>query len=242
MLHRNHATTHTRRASDRRSRTAHRPGQDRGERALHLPSSGPRRGRGGGHQGHVRQPARWPARCWRAGPRHWRIRACRTSSACARPGLDVPMWLLRAPTPATAADTVRLADVSLNSEVETVRALDAAAAAAGRRHGIVLMIDLGDLREGIMPRELDELPGCHARARATSTWWAWAPTSPATAPSSPRRTTWGGWWSWPPAPRSARAGRCWFPAATPAAWTWHSTRACRRASPTCASGRASCWG
>lgn len=71
-------------------------------------------------------------------------------------GLDVPMWLLRTPTPATAADTVRLADVSLNSEMETVRALDAAAAAAGRRHGIVLMIDLGDLREGIMPRELDE--------------------------------------------------------------------------------------
>ena len=69
-------------------------------------------------------------------------------------GLDVPMWLLRTPTPDTAADTVRLADVSLNSEIETVRALDAAA--AGRRHGVVLMIDLGDLREGIMPRELDD--------------------------------------------------------------------------------------
>jgi ornithine racemase len=71
-------------------------------------------------------------------------------------GLDVPMWLLRAPTPSTAADTVLLADVSLNSEVGTVRALDAAAAAAGKRHGVMLMIDLGDLREGIMPRELDE--------------------------------------------------------------------------------------
>jgi ornithine racemase len=71
-------------------------------------------------------------------------------------GLDAPMWLLRAPTPAAAEDTVRLADVSLNSEIATVRALDAAAAAAGRRHGVLLMIDLGDLREGIMPRELDE--------------------------------------------------------------------------------------
>ena len=37
-----------------------------------------------------------------------------------------------------------------------MRALDAAAAAAGRRHGVLLMIDLGDLREGMMPRELDD--------------------------------------------------------------------------------------
>jgi ornithine racemase len=70
-------------------------------------------------------------------------------------GLDVPLWLLRAPTPALAAEAVAVADISLNSELETVRALDAAADATGRRHGIVLMIDLGDLREGIMPRELD---------------------------------------------------------------------------------------
>jgi ornithine racemase len=70
-------------------------------------------------------------------------------------GVVAPMWLLRTPTPAIAAETVRLADVSLNSEIEAVRALDSAAARAGRRHGVLLMIDLGDLREGMMPRELD---------------------------------------------------------------------------------------
>ena len=65
-----------------------------------------------------------------------------------------PIWLLRAPTPELADDVVRLADVSLESELVTLRALDAAAAAQGKRHGVVVMVDLGDLREGLMPAEL----------------------------------------------------------------------------------------
>jgi predicted amino acid racemase len=65
-----------------------------------------------------------------------------------------PIWLLRAPTPDLAEDTVRLADVSLESEFATLCALDAAAAAQGKRHGVVVMVDLGDLREGVMPAEL----------------------------------------------------------------------------------------
>lgn len=72
-----------------------------------------------------------------------------------RQGWGVPLWLLRSPDPAWAAEVVETADVSLTAELETARALDAAAAAAGRRHQVVLMIDLGDLREGIMPEELD---------------------------------------------------------------------------------------
>jgi predicted amino acid racemase len=69
-------------------------------------------------------------------------------------GLSAPMWLLRAPTPAQADEVVRLADVSLESELETVQALDAAAAAQGRVHGVVCMVDLGDLREGVLPDDL----------------------------------------------------------------------------------------
>jgi len=85
-----------------------------------------------------------------------------------RAGLDVPLWLLRAPAPAAAPDAVRAADVSLNSEVETVRALDDAARAAEVVHGIVIMVDLGDLREGILPEELPAvletvLPLTHVR-------------------------------------------------------------------------------
>lgn len=66
-----------------------------------------------------------------------------------------PLWLLRAPTPAQAGQVVRVADVSLNSELETLTALDAAARAAGRRHSVILMVDLGDLREGMLPGDLE---------------------------------------------------------------------------------------
>lgn len=70
-------------------------------------------------------------------------------------GIDAPVWLVRAPTPALARDAVRLVDVSLVSELAIAEALDAAAAAAGKRHGIVAMVDVGDLREGMWP---DALP------------------------------------------------------------------------------------
>ncbi len=69
-------------------------------------------------------------------------------------GITAPLWLLRAPTPEQAADAVRLADVSLASELVTTRALDAAAGEAGRRHAVIVMIELGDLREGVMPADL----------------------------------------------------------------------------------------
>jgi predicted amino acid racemase len=70
-------------------------------------------------------------------------------------GVTAPIWLLRAPTPGSAPDAVRLVDVSLVSELAIAEALDAAAAAAGVRHGILAMVDIGDLREGMWP---DALP------------------------------------------------------------------------------------
>ncbi|HTX68812.1 MAG TPA: alanine/ornithine racemase family PLP-dependent enzyme [Thermoleophilia bacterium] len=69
-------------------------------------------------------------------------------------GLTAPIWLLRAPVPGLANETVQLTDVSLESELETVVALENAAAAAGRRHAVLAMVDLGDLREGMLPEDL----------------------------------------------------------------------------------------
>jgi predicted amino acid racemase len=69
-------------------------------------------------------------------------------------GITAPLWLLRAPVPSLAEETVRVADVSLESEIETVVALDIAAGRLGRRHAVVAMVDLGDLREGMMPEDL----------------------------------------------------------------------------------------
>jgi len=78
-------------------------------------------------------------------------------------GLTAPIWLLRSPPPELAGETVQLTDVSLQSELETVVALENAAAAAGRRHAIVAMVDLGDLREGMLP---DALPAFLERVNA----------------------------------------------------------------------------
>lgn len=71
--------------------------------------------------------------------------------------LGVETVLLRLPQPSMAAAVVELADVSLNSEAVTLQALDRAAAAAGKVHGVILMVDVGDLREGAMPGDVAEL-------------------------------------------------------------------------------------
>lgn len=74
-----------------------------------------------------------------------------------RAGIDAPLLLLRLPMLSQVEAVVELFQCSLNSELSTIRALDAAAAKAGVVHDIILMVDLGDLREGIMPHELEEM-------------------------------------------------------------------------------------
>lgn len=75
-------------------------------------------------------------------------------------GLGVPLWLLRSPVPAQAGTVVELADISLNTELDTLAALASAARSRGRAHGVLLMIEMGDIREGIPPEELMD----HVRA------------------------------------------------------------------------------
>jgi predicted amino acid racemase len=78
-------------------------------------------------------------------------------------GIEGPLLLLRSPRPSAVDDVVRWADISLNSELDTVRALGKAAVETGVEHGVVLMVDLGDRREGMMPSEvLDIARGVHA--------------------------------------------------------------------------------
>jgi predicted amino acid racemase len=74
-------------------------------------------------------------------------------------GIDAPLLLLRLPMHSQADAVVELFQCSLNSELSTIRALDAAAAKAGVVHEIILMVDLGDLREGILPQQLEETVG-----------------------------------------------------------------------------------
>ena len=57
--------------------------------------------------------------------------------------------LLRIPMHAEVEDVVKYVDLSFNSELSTIRLLNEEAGKLGVKHNILLMIDLGDLREGI---------------------------------------------------------------------------------------------
>ena len=74
--------------------------------------------------------------------------------AMRRAGVPGPLILIRSPMLSRVVRVVRNADVSFNTELDVIRGLSAAAKAAGHTHGIMLMVELGDLREGIMPGDL----------------------------------------------------------------------------------------
>jgi predicted amino acid racemase len=77
-------------------------------------------------------------------------------------GVAAPVTMVRTPMLSQVERVVQLCDTSCNTEPRVLAALSAAARAQGRRHGVVLMVELGDLREGIMPDDLVAI------ARATS--------------------------------------------------------------------------
>lgn len=74
-------------------------------------------------------------------------------------GIHVPKLLLRIPMISQAAEVVEYADISLNSELAAMQALSAAALKRGRIHQVILMVDIGDLREGCLPRDAVALAG-----------------------------------------------------------------------------------
>jgi len=69
-------------------------------------------------------------------------------------GIRAPFILLRMPAPGEADAVVRECSLSFNSELSVIRELSAAGLRHGAVHGVILMVELGDLREGIMPGDL----------------------------------------------------------------------------------------
>lgn len=68
--------------------------------------------------------------------------------------VSAPTLLLRSPAPSQVERAVRVADASCNTEPEILESLAQAAERIGVTHGVVLMVELGDLREGILPDDL----------------------------------------------------------------------------------------
>ncbi len=73
------------------------------------------------------------------------------------PDTDKLRILLRLPMLSQVEDVVRYSDISFNSEKATLTALSHAAGELGTQHKVVLMIDMGDLREGVFFKEEERI-------------------------------------------------------------------------------------
>ncbi len=93
------------------------------------------------------------------GPRE--VMDARTGNLAAVRQIDprVRTVYIKPPAPGNAAEVVRWADVSYNTELATLEALDREAERQGVVHGIVVMVEMGDLREGVMRERLLEFVG-----------------------------------------------------------------------------------
>ena len=67
--------------------------------------------------------------------------------------IPLPKVLLRIPSLSEIKDVVKYADVSLNSELQTIVELNNQAIIQNKFHQVILMFDLGDLREGLFFKE-----------------------------------------------------------------------------------------
>lgn len=70
-------------------------------------------------------------------------------------GIKVPLLLIRIPMLSEISEMVDFVDISLNSEMVVLEAINKVALEKGTTHKVILMADLGDLREGFF--DLDEL-------------------------------------------------------------------------------------
>lgn len=68
-------------------------------------------------------------------------------------GLDVMLFLTRLPMPSEIHELINHVDISLNSEISTIRQINLLCREKDIHHKIILMCDVGDLREGIMDHE-----------------------------------------------------------------------------------------
>lgn len=68
-------------------------------------------------------------------------------------GIKKPMMLIRIPMLSEVPKVVELTDYSLNSEMVVIEAINEEAAKQGKVHNVILMADMGDLREGFWDKD-----------------------------------------------------------------------------------------
>ena len=63
---------------------------------------------------------------------------------------DIVTMYIKPPAPIQAKNIIKYADISLNSSYQTIQALDQEAKKQGKIHRVIVMLEMGELREGIM--------------------------------------------------------------------------------------------
>lgn len=71
--------------------------------------------------------------------------------------INSSMSMIRTPMLSQVERIVLNSDISFNTELITIEALSKVASKNKRFHGVILMVETGDLREGIMPEDLEEI-------------------------------------------------------------------------------------
>ncbi len=70
---------------------------------------------------------------------------------------DEELMLLRIPMKSEAEEVVRFSDVSLNSEISVLERISEEAERWGKNHSVIIMVDIGDRREGVLPGNLTDI-------------------------------------------------------------------------------------
>jgi len=90
-------------------------------------------------------------------------------------GIQVPLLQLRLPMFSQIDEVVKYVDYSLNSQVEVIKELGKEAQKLDKVHQVILMVDLGDLREGVQPErvlevveQIKDLPGVRLAGLGTN--------------------------------------------------------------------------
>jgi len=68
--------------------------------------------------------------------------------------LNCKKTLLRIPMVSECYEVIKYSDMSLNSEIDTIKKLSKAAIELNKVHDILLMVDIGDLREGVLVEDV----------------------------------------------------------------------------------------
>jgi len=71
--------------------------------------------------------------------------------------IEAEFVLLRIPGLSEIDSVIKYADISLNTELTVIKRLNDSAKTQNKIHKIILMIEMGDLREGILPNDIDDI-------------------------------------------------------------------------------------